>query len=195
MKIEVGDTKFLTKWLESKVRQAKELVEREIEKIPIQAQNNYDKFIIEVPADDPYVDVYSRIDKTKDKTTLTVDCRGTQVLFIEFGAGKTFYTESELLLYKNEIPKIRPRPPQIKSIGGYGSGRGADDYWAYKSQTGRESENAHLLRYNQNGEPIMITQGNRPSRSLYRAVGMAMRRIRQQLGQGKTKRIAPPPMN
>lgn len=195
MEIKVENTKFITKWLESKVRQAKELVEREIEKIPNQAQNNYDKFIIEVPADDPYVDVYSNITKTKTLTTLEIKCIGSQVLFIEFGAGQYFYTEAELTLYKKEIPQIRPRPPKIKGIGEYGKGRGKDDIWFYKSQTGRTSENAHLVKYNKSGEPIMITHGNRPSRSLYRAVGMAMRRIRQSLSGGKTKRIAPPPIN
>ena len=138
MEIKVENTKFITKWLESKVRQAKEVVEREIEKIPIQAQNNYDKFIIEVPADDPFVDVFSNMSKDKDKTTLKVDCRGTQVLFIEFGAGQYYYTESELQLYKNEIPRIRPRPKAIKNIGEYGKGRGKDDVWYSHAPRHRE---------------------------------------------------------
>lgn len=177
MEAKIDNVKFVTKWLQSKVRQAKELVEREIEKIPEQAQRNYDKFIIEVPADDPYVDVYKSISKTAELTTLKIDCRGTQVLFIEFGAGIHYYSETELALYKPYMEGVKPRPSSISNIGEYGRGRGKDDIWFYKSQTGRESENAHIVRHNKKGEPIMITHGNRPSRSLYRAVGMAKRRI------------------
>ena len=196
MKIEINNTKFIEKWLESKIRQAKEMVDKEIEKIPSQAQNNYDKFIIEVPADDPYVDVYSHISKDKVKTELTVQCRGTQVIFIEFGAGIHYYTEKELQLYKNYMQGVNPRGnPQVDDIGHYhnaisksGRSRGLDDVWFYKSQTGRTGENAHLVRYNRAGEPIMITHGNRPSRSLYRACGMAKKRIFSQFNK-KARRI------
>ena len=194
MEIKINNTKFIEKWLASKVRQAKELVEREIEKIPQQAQNNYDNFIIEVPADDPYVDVYTHTNKTKDKTELTIQCRGTQVIFIEFGAGIYYYTEKELQLYKNYMQGVNPRGnPKVDEIGFYHNSvgemsRGQDDLWAYKSQTGRTSENAHLLRYNRAGEPIMITHGNRPSRSLYRACGMAKKRIYSQFNK-KARRI------
>lgn len=177
MEVKVNNVKFITKWLQSKVRQAKEFVEREIEKIPEQAQRNYDKFIPEVPADDPYVGVYKTLNKTKDFTTIQVDCRGTQVLFIEFGTGIHYYTERELRLYKPYL-NINPRPSMIKGIGEYGRGHGKDDIWFYRSDTGRESKNAHLFKYTKNGgNPIMITHGNRPSRSLYRAVGMAKKRI------------------
>lgn len=198
MKINVNNTKFVEKWLESKVRQAKEEVEREIEKIPVQAQTYYDKFVIEVPADDPYVDVFSNMKKSKELTTYTIDCVGKNVLFIEFGAGVYYYTDVETRLYKDMVGN--DRPASVDKIGHYhlakgGRSRGLDDLWFYKSQTGRTSENAHLVKYNKKGEPIMITHGNRPARALYRAVGMAMKRIKTKLGGGKTKRIAPPPMN
>lgn len=145
----------------------------------INAQRTFDRFMIEVPADDPIVDVFST-HLLKEGTTYsrTIECRGDQVLFIEFGAGKYYYTgDTEVRLYQNVIPNIKPRPNEIYGIGEYGTGRGKDDLWFYKSDTGRESENAHLVKYNRAGDPIMVTHGNRPARALYRAVGMAMRRL------------------
>jgi len=184
MEVKINNVKFVSKWLQSKIRQTKELVDREIEKIPVHAQRNYNKFVIEVPADDPYVNVYSSFTKTPDKTTLQIDCRGRQVLFIEFGAGIYYYTETELSLYKPYMAGVSDRGnPRVDDIGHYslaigGRSRGMDDYWFYKSETGRESKNAHLVKYTKkDGAPIMITHGNRPSRSLYRATGMAKRRI------------------
>ena len=145
-----------------------------------QAQNTFDRFVFEVPADDPYVFVKSTpISKIKETTyTRTISCIGNQVLFIEFGAGTWYYTDTEVRLYSNILGGLNDRPPSIYEIGGYGSGRGKDDLWFYKSHTGRESENAHLIKFNRKGEPIMITHGNRPARALYRGVGMAIRRLK-----------------
>ena len=149
-----------------------------------QAQSGFDKFMIEVPADDPIVDVFTtHIVKEKNKYSRTIECRGNQVLFIEFGAGVYHYTgDLEARLYQNVLPNIAPRPKGIDEIGNYhlakwGRSRGQDDIWFYKSQNGRESENAHLIKYNSHNEPIMVTHGNRPARALYRAIGMAMRRL------------------
>lgn len=214
MEIKVSNTKFITKWLEKKVKEAKRDVEVEIAKIPIQAQTNYDRFQIEVPADDPRVDVLSYFKQDKDLSTMTINCVGNQVLFIEFGAGQYYYTEKETILFKNDL-SIPNRPVGIAPIGKYSSlvhrdrptgmdlntwnwtmnympiSRGRDEFWFYKSRTGRTSENAHLVKYNKSGNPIMITRGNRPSRSLYRAVGMAMRRIRTKINGrgGKSRQI------
>ena len=148
------------------------------------AQAGFDRFMIEVPADDPIVDVFStHLLKVGTTYTRDIECRGDQVLFIEFGAGKYYYTgDTEVRLYQGVIPNIKPRPSTIDDIGHYhlarwGRSRGLDDLWFYKSDTGRESENAHLIKYNRNGDPIMLTHGNRPARALYRAVGMAMRRL------------------
>lgn len=167
----------VVKNLQSKVDyQTEEALKRVIEYATTNAQNNYDKFVIEVPADDPYVFVrHDPISKTKETTwTSKIECIGNQVLFIEFGAGIYFYTDVETRMYQDLVGN--PRPSTISNIGEYGI-RGKDDLWFYKSKTGRESENAHLIKYNRSGEPIMITHGNRPSRSLYRAVGMALRRL------------------
>lgn len=145
-----------------------------------QAQNGFDRFTFEVPSDDPFVFVYSSpmAQTKKYEYSRTIKCVGNQVLFIEFGAGKYYYTgDTEARLYQSVLP-INLRPSGIYDIGNYGKGRGKDDVWFYKSQTGRESENASLFRQNRNGEAIMITHGNRPARALYRAVGMAIRRLK-----------------
>lgn len=192
MPITNTNVKFITKWLESKVRRAREDVERELLKIPNRTQNAFDRFVPEVPADDPYVFVISDFKKTTNKSTLKIECIGNQVLFIEFGAGITFYSTAETHLYKNVIPNDRPQ--EISDIGTYGQHRGKDDVWFYKSEVGRESENAHLIKYNTNGNPIMITHGNRPARALYRSVGIAMRNISSMTNK-KIRRIAPPPLH
>lgn len=143
-----------------------------------QAEIGFERFMIEVPADDPIVFVTNTplMNEGKNKYYREIKCVGNQVLFIEFGAGIHFYTETELRLYQNVMP-INPRPTGLYNIGEYGQGRGKDDVWFYKSETGRESENAHWVRSNRNGDPIMVTHGNRPARVLYRSVGMAMRRL------------------
>ncbi len=158
--------------------QTQEALKRVVEYATNQAQLGYDKFYYEVPADDPFVFVkHTPISQGSKKTlwSSTISATGNQVLFIEFGAGKYYYTEMETRLYENILGN--PRPSSVLDIGEYGHHRGKDELWFYKSQTGRESENAHLVKYNRNGEPIMITHGNRPARALYRAVGMACRRL------------------
>ena len=150
------------------------------------AQNGYDRFTIEVPADDPNVQVTSTsLLKTDTTYSRTIECHGDQVLFIEFGTGIYYYRrvgEIETRLYQNVLPNIKSRPDSIDDIGNYhlakwGRSRGQDDLWFYKSDTGRESENAHLVKHNRAGDPIMVTHGNRPARALYRAIGMAVRRL------------------
>ena len=67
----------------------------------------------------------------KTEYSPTIECRGDQVLFIEFGAGKTFYTETELRLYQNVIPNFNPIPKGKKGdddIGEYGSSRAKKMY-------------------------------------------------------------------
>ena len=176
--------KNLKKQFETK---SKDVVNQVVEYATINAQNSFDKFYDEVPADDPYVFVTNTsLAKVGNNYERTIRCVGNQVLFIEFGAGQYYYTEAETRLYDKYLGGLDHRgKPKVYDIGHYGGGnsRGQDDLWFYKSQTGRESENAHYVKENRNGEPIMITHGNRPARALYRAVGMAVRR----LAEGKLK--------
>ena len=170
-------------WLKNCVEKyTKNVVNSMTEYATKQAQNNYNKFEIEVGADDPYVSVFNTPLSQTGKNTYNrmITCYGNQVIFIEFGAGVYYYTETETRLYSNIL---NHRPRGVDEIGHYhnakwGRSRGQDDLWFYKSRTGRESENAHLYKFNKSGDPIMITHGNRPARALYRAVGMAFRKVK-----------------
>lgn len=171
--------------------QTEEALTRVVKYTTKSAQNSFDRFVIEVPSDDPYVWVnYTPIEKLgKHKWGSKISCIGNQVIFIEFGAGKYYYTETETKLYQKYLGGLDHRgTPNVDDIGNYhlaqnGRSRGLDDIWFYKSHTGRESETAHLFKYNRAGDPIMITHGNRPARALFRAVGMAVMR----LAKGKLK--------
>lgn len=142
------------------------------------AQQGYDRFVPEVASDDPYVFVFNSpiTQEGNYKYSREIRCVGNQVLFIEFGAGLPYYTETELRLYQNILP-INPRPNGIHEIGTYGDGRGMDGTWFYKSYNGRESETTHWIKDNLSGEAIMLTHGSRPARALYRGVGMAVRKL------------------
>ena len=148
------------------------------------AQKSFDRFVVEVPSDDPFVSVnHTPIIKNNGIYSSSVKCLGNQVLFIEFGAGVYHYTgDLETRLYNKYLGNLPSRPATIDDIGNYhlaisGRSRGQDDNWFYKSRTGRESNNAHLIKYNKAGQPIMFTHGNRPARALYRSIGVAMRRL------------------
>ena len=165
--------------------QTQEALNRMVDYATASAQRTFDNFTIEVPSDDPYVWVISSPLEKKSKRVWgrSIRCIGNQVLFIEFGAGVYFYTEVEARIYQRYLGGLDHKgnvPPYVPK---WGRSRGLDDLWFYKSQTGRESETAHLVKYNRAGEPIMITHGNRPARALYRAVGMAVMR----LARGKLK--------
>lgn len=180
IKVKVGAYKSIIKKYQKLIdERTKTSLEKVVAYATKQAQNSYDRFVFEVPADDPYVWVKNTpIVKAKDTTyASSISAIGNQVLFIEFGAGITYNKETSPIvrMYQSFMPN--DRPPKIYNIGEYGSGRGKDDVWFYKSKTGRESENAHLIKYNSHQEPIMITHGNRPARALYLGVGMAIRRL------------------
>lgn len=158
----------------------KEALNRVVSYATNSAQNSFDKFYDEVPADDPFVFVSNTpITQYKDHAwSRKINCVGNQVLFIEFGAGVYYYTgDVEARLYSKYLGNLPTRPSMIYEIGGYGQHRGRDDVWFYKSQTGRESENAYYVKTNRQGQSIMITHGNRPARALYRGVGLAVRRL------------------
>ena len=166
-------------------KQTQEALNRVVEYATTNAQNAFDRFVFEVPADDPFVFVVNTpmVQLGKRTWSRTITCVGNQVLFIEFGAGVYYYTGStETRLYQKYLGGLPDRPSSIDEIGHYHltrypQSRGKDDTWFYKSQTGRESENAHLIKFNKNGEPIMKTHGNRPARALYRGVGLAVRKL------------------
>lgn len=159
--------------------QTQEALNRVVEYATTNTQNSFDRFYDEVPADDPFVIVKNTplVQLNKHTWSRNIKCMGNQVLFIEFGAGITYYTDVEARMYSKYLGYMNDRPNGVYNIGEYGKGFGKDDVWFYKSQTGRESENAHLVKYTKGGSPIMVTHGNRPARALYRGVGLAIRKL------------------
>lgn len=165
-------------------------------------QKNFNQVVDEVPADDPFVYVSQTPTFYVDKNTLgrKIECKGNQVLFIEFGAGK--HEEQRTSTFdKSSQLEYATRPFGIYPIGYYKStttsttnaewqrermssmSRGKDDYWFYSSKTGRGSTNAEQIRYNKKGTYTMLTIGIRPVRALYRALGTSFRK----LGSGRLK--------
>lgn len=166
---------YINKLLDERTKKALDGV---VEYATKQAQVGFERFAIETPADDPIVFVINTPTTKYSKTGYTrqIECVGNQVLFMEFGGGLYYYTDVETRLYQNIIP-IEPRPVGIVDIGTYGRGFGSDDYWFYTSKNGRESETSQYVKATNTGY-TMITHGNRPARALYRAVGMAIRRLK-----------------
>lgn len=88
------------------------------------------------------------VDSTVTKTTATIYARGSEVAFIEFGAG-VYYNGAE------SYPL--PRPDGIVGIGKYGKGRGKRKAWGYYAEEG-------------NKDSLVITHGNPPAKALYKGM-------------------------
>ena len=155
------------------------------------AQQNYNSFAPEVASDDPQVFVFNTplFKEGRYKYSREINCIGNQVLFIEFGNGILHYTgDLETRLYKDVLP-INPRPSTIYDIGTYGKGYGmgmvGEGAWIRPTFNGRlGSTESHVHIKDKEGndtgrvrQDVVWTEGSRPSRSLYRAVGMAVRRL------------------
>lgn len=151
------------------------------------ARRNFKNVINDIPADDPTIFVYSfPAIKKNDSWSKSIICNGNQVLFVEFGAGETHKTETTtVVMDNNQQIEYASRPNGIVGIGEWGSHRGRDDVWFYKSKNGRESLHSHFAKYNRYNEFIMITSGIRPVRALYRAIGTAFRK----LGSGRLAKL------
>ena len=166
---------------------AKRVIEETGKEIERGAKRNFNKVIGDIPADDPNILVYSMpAIKRGDRWSKMIICNGNQVLFVEFGAGVSHQTEtSTIVMSNNQQIEYASRPMGIVGIGEWGSHRGRDDVWFYKSKNGRESLHSHLAKTNRRGEFIMITSGIRPVRGLYRAIGTAFRK----LGSGRLTKL------
>lgn len=164
---------------------AKRVIETTGKEIELATRRNFNSAIDEIPADNPTIRVYSMPTiKTGNSWSKTILCEGYQVLFVEFGAGQAHKTEtSTVVMENNQEIEYASRPSGIVEIGGWGSHRGRDDVWFYKSVNRRESLHSHFAKVNRRGEFIMITSGIRPVRALYRAIGSAFRK----LGSGRLK--------
>lgn len=161
-----------------------------------QAQNGFNNFIGEASTDDPNVTVKSSSIKRETKSAFSrkISCYGSQVLYIEFGVGLMPYNETEARMYRNVMldsngVPISLRPHGIDPIGTRGKGYGSQDKWIRPSTTGEPQcvgeGHVHIKdKYgNDTGKvrtDVVWTEGHRPARALYRAVGMAIKRLLKQ---------------
>ena len=179
----------LVKRLEKKVDEVtKQTLNSYVDYASNLAQRGFDRFAFEASTDYPSVLVNSTpLRKDDDIYSRTIECRGDQVLFIEFGVGLMKYTDIETRLYEGILKDehgmpISSRPSSIDEIGTYGKGYGSQDFWVRPSVDGiprNADEMPVAIRGNptQSRTDVVWTKGHRPARALYRAVGMAMRRL------------------
>lgn len=96
-----------------------------------------------------------------DEKTLRIRAYGSTILFIEFGTGVHYASESHPLA--DEFGYAR---------GGYGLGNGAFDSWYY---TGEPGTNGEVISEGESSRKTVLTHGNPANRSMYNA-GKDMRR-------------------
>lgn len=161
-------------------RQAVEEISKDME---IDARKNFSRFARNVSADDRFVNV-SRA-KNSDYSS-TIYCQGTQVLFIEFGVGVRNATSSRDNAERQPRPVIDGNYPANK-LGGYGKGRGKDDYWVRPAQTINRGagETAVLDRNGNVRQGVAWTIGHRPARALWRARFSAIQKYKERIGRFK----------
>lgn len=174
----MANAKFIEAWCKKKIKDIENIIVYDIpNQIAKDAQRNFKMAQNEVPASDWYVEVWC---SKRGTNSAEIICGGTQVLFIEFGAGIAHKTEtSTVILSGNQEIEYATRPNGIVGIGGYGKGLGQNDSWIFKDsniirETGRN--HTHLLRSDKNGDFIYRTGGIRPVRALYRAIASGIKK-------------------
>lgn len=176
--------------LNKKVEDLEEGLIRDIAKnVEKRTRANFNRAISEVPADDPFVQVSS----FSWGKSCVIECRGNQVLFIEFGAGEQnkqkelditrgettysrIFNASGFKYFNDKLVEVAPRPIGIVELGEYGQGRGKNDYWVYRTYNGRMAVGDEIWRISKDGNAYIKTYGIRPIRALYRGVRSGVRK-------------------
>ena len=171
--------KMLKKQIEELAEKTVEVVGKEIEQ---EARANFNKAKFEIPADDPTINVNAlpTIKATKTSWYRTIVCDGREVLFTEFGAGIMHSNETSTVVRSGQYDIEYAWRPVGFEIGSYGKHQGLNDYWVYRGV--RESKWSQKFEKKPD-QDLIITQGIRPVRALYRAVGNVFRK----LGSGRLK--------
>ena len=157
-------------------RQAVEEISKDME---LDAQKNFSRFAREVSADDRFVSVHR---EKKGDYEASIICQGTQVLFIEFGVGVRNATSSRDNAEAQPRPVINGQYPANR-LGGYGKGRGKDDYWVRPAQSinANAGETPVLDRNGNVRKGVAWTTGHRPARALWRARFSALQKFKERL--------------
>ena len=169
----MANAKFIEAWCKKKIKDIENIIVYDIpNQIAKDAQRNFKMAQDEVPSADWYVEVWANKGE--------VVCGGTQVLFIEFGAGNAHKNETSTVVRVGQYDvEYASRPSGIVGIGQYGKHYGQDESWIFKDSniirdTGRN--HTHLLRSDKNGDFIYRTGGIRPVRALYRAIASGIKK-------------------
>ena len=174
-----------------------------VEKVASTTQKTFNKYEVEVSADNPHVSVHTSPfhKESEDKVSRSVICSGEQVLFIEFGVGynnslikSTVSDDGKKVRWGGKtgnqgaygfeeggVDEIYPRPAGIVPLGFYGKGLGRDDYWIRPSAFGIPNTHigeSHVHRADGSVRTDVVwTAGHNPLRALYRAVRNAEKNI------------------
>ena len=177
----MANAKFIEAWCKKKVKDLEKLIVYDLaNQVAKDTQRNFKMARDEVPAMDWYVDVWT---SQLGNNAVEVVCGGTQVLFIEFGAGNKHKQETSTYIKVGNV-EYASRPNGIVPIGGYGKGRGKDDSWIFKdynlipdTESESSKKHTHLLRGSSDGGFIYRTGGIRPVRALYRGIASGVKKI------------------
>ena len=176
----MANAKFIKLWCNKKIKEAQRTIVNDLRlDIEQRARRNFLRASKEIPASDNFIDVYS----IEQGDSFKIVCGGTQVLFTEFGAGHTFYHRTPMTTneFNVEVEKA-PRPAGIVGIGEYGKGYGSQPKW-YFSESNLIVDNGknhtHMVKATKQGNFIYITEGIRPTRSLYNAVSSGIKNLTQ----------------
>ena len=167
----MANAKSIEAWCKHKIDEMEKSIINDLSlDIEARARRNFNRVSSEVPASDTFVDVFC----IKGNKDFQIVCGGTQVLFIEFGAGITLANKTQMTTNEfNQKVEKAPRPVGIVGIGEYGKGYGKNDKWYFSEinliPTTRNNH-TKMVKSTQSGKLIYITEGIRPTRSLYNAV-------------------------
>lgn len=175
----MANRKFIEAWCKKKVREIERIITDELpNQIAKDAKRNFKSAEKEVPSADWYVDVWA---SKRGANSAEVVCGGTQVLFIEFGAGNAHKDETSTVVRSGMYDvEYASRPAGIVSIGQFGKGYGKDSSWVFKDVNyiiDNGVNHTHWLKQNSRGEFIYRTGGIRPVRALYRAIATGVKKI------------------
>jgi hypothetical protein len=205
IKFNIAPEKLADNLLNDVKATAPKIVEAFSSEVEVNARRNFDKALLEISGDNPYITVQ----RTVSGDTATISCSGEQVLFAEFGAGihntyreKEVYVESHFAIsrsntlyyveghYKtiglrargftdNGMTENMPRPAGIVELGHYGKGLGMLEWWVRPS-TNMQKALGESNVHKKNGEikqGVLWTQGTKPVRGLWRARNTAINKL------------------
>lgn len=166
-------------------------------------RRNYLRIRDQIPAMDDFIDVWY---STLGKDSAKVVCGGTQLLFVEFGAGmqnsmkevetaRLYYNDDFSVknvvwitrdipahgfsLKSNRLTEEAPRPNGIVGLGQYGKGLGKDSSWIFSDVNlipDNGVNHTHMIRAT-NNYFVYRTSGIAPQRILWRARNTSINKL------------------